>query len=92
MSSSSGSRVSVLFFLLVVLDVLGRSHEELPGHMQPLGSHMHPEPVRTISHLPSPEEFYEGFVLPQTPLIIEGALRGSAVWKHWQNDQYIRLT
>lgn len=91
-----GSRLSVLFFLLVVQLELkcipggGTSHEELPGHMLPLGSHMDPEPVRRISHLPSPMEFYEGFVVPKTPVVIEGAMKGSAVWKDWQNDQYIR--
>ena len=68
----------------------GEGHEELPGHMQPIGSHMDPEPVRTISHLPSPWEFHEGFVLPKTPVVIEGALKGSDVWKRWKHDQYLR--
>lgn len=86
MSSAMGQiSVGGVFLLL-----LGRCYAELPGHLQPLGSHMDPELVRRTGHLPSPLEFYENYVAPQTPLIIEGALKGSTVWKDWQSDQYIR--
>lgn len=70
--------------------VPGGTEGALPGHMQPLGSHMSPGQVRRVSHLPSPREFSEGYVAPKTPLIIEGALKNSAVWRDWQDDQYLR--
>ncbi len=86
------SSVCLLFLalLLQLRCIPGTDHEGLPGHMQPLGSHMDPEPVRRVSHLPTPREFYEGYVATKTPLVIEGALKGSPVWKNWQDDGYIR--
>ena len=99
MASKSKSLLVSLFSLLLGLQCVSSvgpegalpGHEGLPGHLQPLGAHMEPEPIRRFSHLPSPREFYEGYVAPKTPVIIEGALEGSPVWKHWQDDQYIRL-
>lgn len=64
--------------------------EDLPGHLQPLGAHMPPEQVRRLSHLPSPREFHEDYVVPKTPVIFEGALKNSPVWRNWQDDNYIR--
>ena len=84
------------FLLLLVLQGLHRcvpedtGQEDLPGHLQPLGAHMPPEQVRRLSHLPSPREFQEKFVTPQTPVIFEGAMRNSPVWRNWQNDGYFR--
>ena len=64
--------------------------EDLPGHLKPLGAHRPPEQVRRLGHLPSPREFHEGYVVPKTPVVLEGALRNSPVWRKWQEDDYIR--
>lgn len=80
----------VLLELLCVLASAGLTGEELPGHLKPLGAHMSPEQIRRISYLPSPVEFHQGFVASKTPLIIEGALRNSSVWRLWQDDEYLR--
>ena len=85
----------VSFLLFILLQFVrsadpGYWGEELPGHMMPLGSHRAPEMVRRISHLPSPLEFHENYVLPKIPVVIEGALNNSATWRKWQDDQYIR--
>lgn len=90
-STSLFSSLSLLLTLQELSCVTGGGHEDLPGHLEPLGSHMPPELVRRISHLPSPREFHENYVTPKTPVIIEGALRSSKVWKDWQDDDYIRL-
>ncbi len=85
--------VLMVVFLLELLCILANGltgGEELPGHLKPLGAHMPPEQVRRINYLPSPVEFYQGFVVPKTPVIIEGALRNSSVWKLWQDDEYLR--
>ena len=79
---------TVVLLLQLLQCVLGET--ALPGHLKPLGSHMSPGQVRRVSHLPSPTEFNEGYVVPKTPLIIEGALKNSAVWRNWQDDQYLR--
>ena len=83
-----GWKTSLLLLLLLVQRVPG---EELPGHMKPLGAHRPPEQVRRLSHLPGPKQFYEEFMVPKTPVIFEGAMRNSPVWRSWQDDAYIRL-
>ena len=91
--------VSTFFLLLLWLhcvapsaDPNGGGKEKVPpppGHLQPLGSHVDPNPVLEISHLPTPAEFHERYVLPKVPVLMRGALTGD-VWKRWQNDQYLR--
>lgn len=80
----------LLVDLLLVVSAAELTGEELPGHLKPLGSHMPPEQVRRISYLPTPMEFHQGFVASRTPVIMEGALKNSAVWKLWQDDEYLR--
>ncbi len=63
---------------------------ELPGHMQPLGSHRPPIKVKRIQHLPTPVEFHRDYVTPKIPVVMEGALNGASAWKKWQNDDYLR--
>jgi len=74
--------------LLVQFDSFKGS--ELPGHMQPLGSHRPPIQVKRIQHLPTPAEFQRDYVSPKIPVVMEGALNGASVWKKWQNDDYLR--
>ena len=89
-----GSGILLPFLILLQLETIpgqdGDPAPPPPGHMMPLGSHMTPELVRRISHLPSPKEFHENYVVPKMPVIMEGALRGSPVWRKWQDDQYLR--
>ena len=64
----------------------------LPGHMQPLGSHMEPELVRRLDHMIPPPEFYEDYVVPKRPVIFEGLLSQTDVLKNWQSDDYLRYS
>lgn len=66
------------------------SESSLPGHMQPLGSHMEPELVRRLDHIITPQEFYEDFVLPKKPVVFEGLMSNTDVVKNWQSDEYLR--
>ena len=77
--------------LLLVLVWNGQADSNLPGHLQPLGSHMPPEYVRRVSHIPSPLEFHREYVSSKTPLLMEGIMKNADVIKNWQNDDYLRL-
>ena len=66
------------------------SGSDLPGHMQPLGSHRPPIVVKRIRHLPSPAEFHRDYVTPKVPVVMDGALYGASVWRKWQSDDYLR--
>jgi len=64
---------------------------EIPGHMQPLGSHMEPRlVVKRIQHIPTPQEFNDEYVRNSQPVIFEGLMREQEVIKNWQNDDYLR--
>ncbi len=76
--------------LFCALLVCNGCYGHLPGHMQPLGSHRDPEPVRRIDHMPSPTEFYEDFMKPKVPVIFEGLLLEEEVLHNWQSDDYLR--
>ena len=78
------------FLLLVQFDNINGEGSELPGHMQPLGSHRPPIKVTRIQHLPTPAEFHRDYVTPKVPVVMEGALNGASAWKKWQNDDYLR--
>ena len=43
----------------------GGDREDLPGHMQPLGSHMSPEYVKRLTEVPTPSKFVEQYVRPK---------------------------
>ena len=66
------------------------SGEDLPGHMQPLGSHREPDAVDKIARVLSPEEFSGGYVQPKRPVVFEGLLKSTGVLRNWQNDEYLR--
>ncbi len=82
----------LLFALLLLCSECSAGDKALPGHMQPLGSHMEPELVRRIDHMPSPSEFYENFVRPKIPVVLEGLMSGQEVLRNWQSDDYLRYT
>ena len=64
--------------------------EGLPGHMQPLGSHVTPEYVKRVSEVPRGSEFVEQYVHPKQPVIFEGLIKELHVRKNWANDNYLR--
>ncbi len=76
--------------LLLLCNGCTAGDEALPGHMQPLGSHMEPEVVRRIDHMPTPREFWEDFVRPKIPVVLEGLMSGEEVLRNWQSDDYLR--
>ncbi len=62
----------------------------LPGHMQPLGSHMEPKQIAKINYMLTPREFQEKFVKPKKPVVFEGLMSDLDVIKNWQSDDYLR--
>ena len=62
------------------------------GHLQPLGSHRPPEAVIasvTVDKIPSPEDFFNNYVLPGKPLLFEGAAKEMPAYSLW-TDVYLR--
>ena len=68
-----------------------RGREDLPGHLQPLGSHMPPEYVKRVSDVPTPSQFVEQYVRPKQPVIFEGLIKDLQVRKNWAKDDYLRF-
>ena len=65
--------------------------EGLPGHMQPLGSHMTPEYVKRVwGKILRGSEFVEQYVHPKQPVIFEGLIKDLQVRKNWASDKYLR--
>ncbi len=62
----------------------------IPGHLKPLGSHMDPDMVPRLLHMPSPLEFHEKFVKEGKPVVMEGVMAGTEVLSNWQSDEYLR--
>ena len=83
--------------VLVALSPVGhgengeRGGEDLPGHMQPLGSHIPPEYVKRLSDVPTPSQFAEQYVRPKQPVIFEGLIKDLDVRKNWASDDYLRF-
>ena len=64
-----------------------REGEGLPGHMQPLGSHVTPEYVKRVSDIPTGSEFVEQYVHPKQPVIFEGLIKDLHVRKNWARNR-----
>ena len=65
--------------------------EGLPGHMQPLGSHVMPEYVKRVwGEILRGSEFVEQYVHPKQPVIFEGLIKDLQVRKNWASDKCLR--
>jgi len=60
------------------------------GHLQPLGSHRAAEgAIKSIQHVPSPQSFYNEYVMAGQPVIFKGAAKLSPGFNLW-TDSYLR--
>ena len=81
----------LLLLLQIVIVVIGSDRGDLPGHMQPIGSHRPPEEsISILSYVPNPVEFYEDYVIMQTPVLFKGAIAGTPAVTKWRDDKYLR--
>ena len=63
---------------LCCLALFALAEQDLPGHLQPLGSHQAPEPpIREVQGFPSPLEFYDEHVVKSAPVLMKGAAKGA---------------
>lgn len=77
--------------LLIVAIVTADGGIDLPGHMQPIGSHRPPEEHITIlSRVPDPLEFYEEYVSLKKPVLLKGAISSTPAVTKWISDEYLR--
>ena len=82
-----------LFILLQVAIVVIGNEDDLPGHMQPIGSHRPPEEsISILPYVPDPLEFYEKFIMLKTPALFKGAIADTPAVTKWINDEYLRYT
>jgi len=77
--------------LLTMLAVFARNEDDLPGHMQPIGSHRPPEESTEVrTSVPDPLEFYNKYVTKHTPVLFKGATSGTPAVTLWSDDEYLR--
>ena len=79
-----------LILLSLQLHLSSCAGADPPGHMRPLGSHRPPEAVARVSEMLSPEEFYWKYHQPHKPVVMEGIITGTEVFKNWGQDEYLR--
>ena len=78
------------FLLLCQLFVFCKQEFIPTGHLQPLGSHRPPEgAIKSVAHVPTPQEFYYEYVLKGQPVIFKGAAKLSPGFQLW-SDSYLR--
>ena len=84
-------RILLLSNLLVLIIADMESERAAPpGHMLPIGSHRPMEGhIKRLSEIPDPITFYEEYVLPKQPVVMEGALRDTFPINNW-TDEYFR--
>ncbi len=77
---------------LFVLSLVISDGSDLPGHMQPLGSHRPPWKIETLlSHTKlTASSFYYDYVKQNKPVKFSGLLNDSEVLRNWQDDDYLR--
>ena len=49
-----------------------------------------PEAVTRLSHIPSAEEFHTDWEKAGQPVVLEGLLNRTEVFRNWQQDDYLR--
>jgi len=73
------------------LALFALAEQDLPGHLQPLGSHQAPEPpIREVQGFPSPLEFYDEHVVKSAPVLMKGAAKGAQ--EHCASSVSLRLS
>lgn len=82
----------LVILLEVAIAVIGTDGGvDLPGHMQPIGSHRPPEgDITSLSYVPDPLEFYEEYVSLQKPVLLKGAISSTPAATKWISDEYLR--
>ncbi|XP_065916678.1 bifunctional peptidase and arginyl-hydroxylase JMJD5-like [Dysidea avara] len=79
-----------LILLQFISISIGTNQDDLPGHMQPIGSHRPPEEsILVINSVPDPLEFYEKYMGTHTPVLMKGAIAGTPAVTKWINDEYL---
>ena len=78
----------VLFLLLLAFS----DGSDLPGHMQPLGSHRPPLMIETVSQTTklTASSFYYNYGKLNKPVKFSGLLKDNDVIKNWQDDEYLK--
>lgn len=78
------------FLLLCQLFVFCKQEFIPTGHLQPLGSHRPPEgAIKSVELVPTPQEFYNEYVLKGQPVIFKGTAKLSLGFQLW-SDSYLR--
>ena len=79
-----------MFALVFLFHRSKQDETNLPGHMQPLGSHRPMEgEIERIDYIPDPVTFYEKFVQESRPVVMEGAVKDTTPLKMW-TDEYLK--
>ena len=84
-------RLPIILLICIIAVIGSDGGVDLPGHMQPIGSHRPPEDNITIlSYVPDPLEFYEEYMSLKKPVLLKGAISSTPAVTKWISDEYLR--
>jgi len=80
--------ILILFFTSYIFNT--NANYNLPGHLQPLGSHRPPMHVDVLFSQLDPIEFFDNYVKASKPVLFKGAARSFPSFMVWKNDSYLK--
>ncbi len=60
----------------------------VPGHLEPLGSKNIKHSLEVLQSYPDPKTFFETYVVPSKPVLIQNAAKVSPAFEKWSRDEY----
>lgn len=61
----------------------------IPGHLEPLGSRNTKHPLEVIQNYPDPKTFFETYVVPSKPVLIQNAAKLSTAFYKWSDEYFL---
>ena len=80
----------IISMVIIVSSFLTSNANDLPGHLQPLGSHRPPMQVDVKDGQLNPIEFFDNYVKPSKPVLLKGAAKNFPSFLNWRNDEYLK--
>lgn len=61
----------------------------IPGHLEPLGSKNVKHSLEVIQSYPDPETFFNTYVVPSKPVLIQNAAKVSPAFEKWSDEYFL---
>ena len=80
---------NVLFCFLLCFIGLSEQQNH-PGHMKSFGTGLETRQVQISHELPNPVEFFDKYVITNTPVLFKGVAKKFPTYDKLRNDTYLR--